>query len=61
MSKNMIKVDDLKIRIVQSGQMPVSHVAEALLQRILLGKEMVIYHNEIVARNDAKEMLAHEI
>lgn len=55
MSKNMIKVDDLKIRIVQSGKMPVSHVAEALLQRILLGKEMVIYHNEIVARNDAKE------
>lgn len=61
MSKNMIKVDDLKIRIVQSGKMPASHVAEALLQRILLGKEMVIYHNEIVARNDAKEMLAHEI
>jgi hypothetical protein len=51
----MIKVDDLKIKIVQSGKMPAKHVAEALLQRILLGKEMVIYHNEIVARNDAKE------
>lgn len=57
MSKNMIKVDDLKIKIVQSGKMPAKHVAEALLQRILLGKEMVIYHNEIVARNDAKDEL----